>query len=144
MEYTSNYDLKKPAYDDTADLATVNENFDAIDGVLAGKVESESYPIAIPSSAWSSGVATITHEAIPYDPMDASAPEGAARGDVLVWVASDATAEEAAAVRDAALEYVQGSQTTGSIALKIGTGGTTPTTTLKLRIAIVKSKEVSS
>ena len=40
MNYTTNLNLKKPEYTDTADIADLNSNFDTIDAALAAALPS--------------------------------------------------------------------------------------------------------
>ena len=37
MDYTTNYNLKKPAYTDFSDVADLNDNMDIVDATLASK-----------------------------------------------------------------------------------------------------------
>ena len=43
MDYTQNYKLKKPSYDDPADVADLNENADKIDGYLKAAEQSAEH-----------------------------------------------------------------------------------------------------
>ena len=43
MDYTQNYKLKKPSYDDPADVAGLNENADKIDGYLKAAEQSAEH-----------------------------------------------------------------------------------------------------
>ena len=49
MDTTTNYGLKKPAYEDGADIAALNENADAIDAALADKANTADLPTALPN-----------------------------------------------------------------------------------------------
>jgi hypothetical protein len=95
---------------------TVNDALKALDPA--------SYDITVSTSAWSSGVCTISHAAI-LSPSICR---------VGIDIAENATDEEATAARQAALVYVAGSHSAGSIKFKAE--GVIPTINLKLSLII--------
>lgn len=49
MENTTNYNLKKPEYEDNADIKDINDNMDTIDEELYAKLMTPSESFAIPA-----------------------------------------------------------------------------------------------
>jgi len=54
-EYTANYNLIKPGYDETADIADINKNMDTIDGKLKENADGLSTHVAKAASTSASG-----------------------------------------------------------------------------------------
>lgn len=54
---TTNLELNKPAYTDTADIAVVNDNFDILDTILGSMMTPVTKTISI--AGWSSAVTSI-------------------------------------------------------------------------------------
>ncbi len=53
MEYTANYNLKKPAYEDGADIQALNDNADVIDAALAAKSsKSITASVTLTAAGW--------------------------------------------------------------------------------------------
>lgn len=123
MDYTENYSLKKPAYDDNADIGDINDNFDSLDNLLSQQYKTVDITLA--ASAWVSKVATISNSEIPAHP-----------GHVDIYLAETATATEQTAWRNSAAEYVIGSQQEGSLQIKAQL--TAPAIALPLHLVITK------
>lgn len=72
MDQTTNYDLKKPAYEDGADIEIINENMDAIDatlkenadGIAAHTSDTTVHITAAERMTWNGGVVTSVERAI--------------------------------------------------------------------------------
>ncbi|MDR1292288.1 MAG: hypothetical protein LBJ91_02690 [Clostridiales Family XIII bacterium] len=126
MRYAPNYNLKIPEYDDNADISDIDDNFDAIDAILKTKTEIDEVEITLAASAWSSGVATISNEAIPTNPD----------GDVVVTLQEGATDAQEKAAGNATIKPVLGSQQAGS--LQIRAQGVVPAIALPILLKIVK------
>jgi hypothetical protein len=124
MQYTPNYDLKKPDYDDTADIADLNDNFEIIDDKL-NDWKPSVVTINATTAMWSSGVLTLNSATIPGDQY----------GDVILSLPETATAAQVTAARKAAMVYKVGSQIAGSI--QFTAEGTVPTITIPLRLTII-------
>ena len=50
MEYTANYNFKKPSLEDGADIQALNDNFDEADNILAAKADKTEIPTALPAN----------------------------------------------------------------------------------------------
>lgn len=51
MDTTTNYGLKKPSYEDGADIEVLNENSDVVDAALTGKAGKDEIPAKLPNPA---------------------------------------------------------------------------------------------
>ena len=71
MDQTTNYDLKKPAYEDGADIEIINENMDAIDatlkenadGIAAHTSDTVAHITTAERTTWNGKAATTTYTA---------------------------------------------------------------------------------